>query len=182
MNVAFGLHGVRGSGAPVCTGFADQPTACGSCDGNAGVIVYTAEGGQNTLDVQAKLSPATVPLFVIGDVEPHAIGNSVNFWGAQWWKNNFMSGFVSHGVASFKGYANKADDFCGGEWQTRPGNSSGPPPTIPNPAAIIVTDTVVKQGPNIGGNIKEILLVSRYGPKPGHRSTGIVPTIVSTMR
>jgi hypothetical protein len=56
------------------TGVADQTVACGSCDGNVGVIAYTAEGGQNTLDVQAKLSPATVPAFVIGDVEPQAPG------------------------------------------------------------------------------------------------------------
>ena len=124
-----------------------------------------------------------MPLFVIGDVEPHALGDIVNFWGAQWWKNNFMSGFVSNGVASFKGYASNANDFCGGLWQSRPGNSSDPPQSIPDRVAIIVTDTVLKQGPNISGNIKQILIVDhdgKYGPNPGHRGGGPVTQIVCT--
>src|SRR6185503_9082517 len=78
-----------------------------------------------------------VPLFVIGDVEPHGIGNVVNFWGAQWWKNNSMSGVVSNGVASFKGYATEAGT-CGGTWVSRPGNSSNPPDVIPDQVAVIV--------------------------------------------
>ena len=80
---------------------------------------------------------------------------AVRTFGAQWWKNNAMSGLVSSGVASFKGYANRADDFCGGTWQSRPGNSSNPPDIIPDRIAIIVTDTVLKEGPNISGTIKD---------------------------
>ena len=97
------------------------------------MIIYTAENATNTLSVQARLRPADIgpplPLFVIGDVEPHDIGDVVTFWGAQWWKKNFMSGVVDKGVARFKGFANHANDFCGGVWESRPGNSSGPPET-----------------------------------------------------
>ena len=186
MFIDFRLSATATSGAIVCDGSTNQPSACGSYAG-ADTIVYTAEGGDNSLTVQAQLRPATVgvavPLFVIGDVEPHAIGDVVNFWGAQWWKNNFMSGFVSKGVASFKGYANKAEDFCGGRWESRPGNSSDPPATIPDDVAIIVTDTVLKVGPNISGTIKQILLVHHdgaYGPNPGHRGSGPVTKIICT--
>jgi hypothetical protein len=117
--------------------------------------------------------------FVIGDVEKHRIGDEVNFWGAQWWKNNQMSGLVTPGVASFKGYALHVVQTgdCGGTWTTRPGNSPPPPAVIPQYVAIIVTDTVVKSGPDIKGAIKEILVVRQdggYGPNPGHRGNGRV--------
>ena len=95
-----------------------------------------------------------------------------------------MSGFVSNGVASFKGYANRADDFCGGTWQSRPGNSSNPPDLIPDRVAIIVTDTVLKEGPNISGTIKQIVIVDhdgKYGPNPGHRGGGPVTQIFCTL-
>jgi hypothetical protein len=185
--VDFRLSAATGSGVLVCDGSADQPAACAGYNGQGGVVIYTAEGSTNTLSVQALLRPATVtqplPLFVIGDVEPHAVGNVVNFWGAQWHKNNVMSGFVSNGVASFKGYASNAQDFCGGTWQTRPGNSSNPPATIPAEVAVIVTDTVLKNGPNISGNIKQIVIVrhdGKYGPNPGHRGSGPVVRVFCT--
>jgi len=135
--------------------------------------------GSNTVEVTAPT--AARPLFVIGDVEPHAVNDVVNFWGAQWWKNNDMSGFVSPGVASFKGYADEADTVCGGKWSTRPGNSSNPPDVIPNDVMVIVTDTVDKKGPDIGGNIKQIIIVHSdggYGPNPGHRGNGPVKRVL----
>ena len=186
MFIDFQLSATANDGAIVCDGSTTQPEVCKPYAGSD-TIVYTRESRDNSLTVQAQLRPAdvgvAVPLFVIGDVEPHAIGDVVNFWGAQWWKNNFMSGFVSKGVASFKGYANKAEDFCGGRWESRPGNSSGPPATIPDDVAIIVTDTVLKVGPNISGTIKQILLVHHdgaYGPNPGHRGSGPVTKIICT--
>jgi hypothetical protein len=184
-NVDFRLFAEPNSGALVCDGSAAQPPACQRYAG-PDIVIYTAESSTNQLKVQALLRPAAqrpIPLFVIGDVEPHALGNVVNFWGAQWWKNNIMSGFVSKGVASFKGYATNAQDFCGGQWESRPGNSSNPPDAIPDEVAIIVTDTVLKNGPNISGNIKEIVLVKQdgnYGPAPGHRGSGPVTKVLCT--
>ena len=182
--VDFRLFALPGAGAIVCDGSATQPAACLGYNG-ADTVIYTAENSTNSLNLQARLRPvpATIPLFVIGDVEPHAIGDVVNFWGAQWWKNNFMSGLVSKGVASFKGYASTADLFCGGTWQSRPGNSSVPPATIPDDVAVIVTDTVKKDGPNISGTIRQIVIVhhdGNYGPAPGHRGSGPVINILCT--
>ncbi len=125
--------------------------------------------------------PAAVAQFVIGDVEPHAINDVVNFWGAQWWKNNQMSGFVSPGRASFKGYATKSDNTCGGTWASLPGNSSNPPQTIPSVISVIVTDTLVKNGNAISGHIKQIVNVRQdggYGPAPGHDGNGPVISVV----
>ncbi len=127
--------------------------------------------------------PPLLPVFVIGDVEPHAVGNRVNFWGAQWWKNNIMSGLTSPGSsrASFKGFATSAELLCGGVWKSRPGNSPPPPATIPANIAVVVTSTVIKDGPNLSGDIKQIVVVSQdggYGPNPGHDGNGRVTSIV----
>ena len=127
--------------------------------------------------------PPLLPVFVIGDVEPHAVGNNVNFWGAQWWKSNIMSGLIGPGAsrASFKGFATSAELLCGGFWQSRPGNSPPPPNTIAADIAVVVTSTVVKDGPNLSGDIKQIVVVHQdggYGPNPGHAGNGRVTSIV----
>jgi len=122
-----------------------------------------------------------VALFVIGDVEAHAIGDNVNFWGAQWWKNNQMSGLVSNGVAAFKGYATESTNACGGTWVSKPGNSSNPPNTIPSKIVIIVTSKVIKNGNDISGNIVQLLNVDvdpGYAGNPGHWGTGNVTSVV----
>jgi len=131
-----------------------------------------------------------VPLFVIGDVEPHAIGDVVNFWGAQWWKNNVMSQTTNPpqpsdpGFQAFKGFASSADNFCGGVWSTQPGNSSNPPETIPDDVAIIVTTKVNKDGNAISGDIKQIVLVhhdGNYKDNPGHAGGGPVIKVLCTL-
>jgi hypothetical protein len=128
-----------------------------------------------------------IPLFVIGDVEPHDIDDIVNFWGAQWWKNNLMSETTNPpnpsdpGFQSFKGFASSADNFCGGVWSSQPGNSSNPPKTIPADLAIIVTSKVNKDGNGISGNIKEIVIVHQdgnYQDNPGHAGGGTVTHII----
>jgi hypothetical protein len=137
-------------------------------------------GTQVTFFVAPVLPPAK---FVIGDNELHGIGANVNFWGAKWWKNNTMTGFVSNGVAAFKGYADLSDNVCGGTWTSLPGNSSKPPKTIGDDVAIIVTSTVNKSGANITGNIVQILVVHQdggYGPNPGHDGNGPVTSIICT--
>ncbi len=125
--------------------------------------------------------PPPLAVFVIGDLQAHALGANIYFWGAQWWKNNPMSGSVANGVASFKGYATSSDNVCGGGWASRPGNSSNPPDVLGPQVLIVVTTTVGKSGPNISGTIKEILLVNRdggYAPNPGHEETGVVAKLL----
>ena len=110
-------------------------------------------------------------------LEDHAPAALVNFWGAQWWSYNDMTGVVGPGVASFKGFATEADVICGGEWHSRPGNSSKPPDKLPPEIMVIVTDTIRKEGSDIYGRIKEIVIVKpdgSYGPSPGHRGNGTV--------
>jgi hypothetical protein len=124
--------------------------------------------------------PKVIPLFVIGDVEAHALGDNVNFWGAQWWKNNAMSGAVSNGVAAFKGYLDVTGNGCGGTWSARPGNSSNPPDTIDADVAIAVTSSVIKDGATISGDIQQIVIVHQdggYAGNPGHPGNGVVTAI-----
>lgn len=170
------------SGQSVTVTVASTPiTPLAACKPQPNPAAVATDVFGNTGSDSGSLICAPAAVFVIGDVEPHDIGDVVNFWGAQWWKNNFMSGFVSKGVASFKGFAAQNDNFCGGHWTSLPGNSSNPPATIPEFVQIIVTDTVLKNGPNISGNIKEILLVQQdggYGPNPGHRGNGPVTTVI----
>lgn len=126
-----------------------------------------------------------IPLFVIGDLTDHDIGDVVNFWGSQWWKNNPMSLFSTKGWESFKGFASAVDltPAAGapcGTWTSRVGNSPPPPDVIPDLVGIIVTDNVFKIGPGEGGNIKEIIIVDsdgNYGPAPGHLGGGEVVSI-----
>lgn len=159
----------KGNGSSYLVGVEDNP--------EDGVILL---GDDDFNDYMLSVEPLGAT-FVIGDVEAHALGTTVNFWGAQWWKNNVMSGVVSNGVASFKGYATDNDYVCGGEWSSRPGNSSNPPSVIPGRVLVIVTNTVLKSGPDIGGNIKELLIVDQdggYGPNPGHAGNGPVTQLL----
>lgn len=163
-----------------------QVLAGGTGDTTAPTGAVTLTG--TTVDFCPNTSPPAPPLlpvFVIGDVQPHAVGDVVNFWGAQWWRNNIMSGVVSPGAsrASFKGFATRAVLLCGGVWESLPGNSPPPPATIPEKIAVVVTSTVVKDGRKLGGDITEIVVVDQdggYGPNPGHAGNGTVSSIVCT--
>ena len=205
-----GLLPGQPGGALVCGAPPGQaPNPDPKCNGYTGppIVIYTAENGNNEFQIEGQLSPnITTALFVIGDCEwdqwkpkssPGAgennlreVGDEVNFWGSQWWKNNCMSVFTSNGYPAFKGYAtNVAIDADGqpncGQWEARPGNSGHPPATIPNVINIIVTDNVIKDGPNIGGNIKQIVQVDRtlssqdnYAGNPGHEGWGKITQIL----
>jgi hypothetical protein len=125
---------------------------------------------------------STLPLFVIGDTEAHGIGASVYFWGSQWWKNNTMSGFVASGVGSFKGYASESG-ACSDHWISRVSNTPPPPDTIGAQIGIIVTNSVRKFGSDMGGDIRQILLVNTdpgYSPNPGDDGTGTVVSVLCT--
>lgn len=123
-----------------------------------------------------------VALFVIGNDQPHAIDDIVNFWGAQWWKNNPTSITSDNGWESFKGFAPVSDNVCGGKWSSGPGNSD-PPPAAPLPSSIniIVTDKVNKSGNTLSGNIVQIITVTQdghYQANPGHAGNGTVTAVV----
>ena len=118
---------------------------------------------------------------MIGD-QNAAVGTSVTFWGAKWWKLNSLSG--GSAPAAFKGYANVLSGplACGGAWSTGPGNSSNPPESpLPELIEVIVSSEIAKSGPAISGDINGIVLVQPepgYAPDPGHAGTGTVVGVV----
>ena len=68
--------------------------------------------------------------FVISD-KAAAIGRSVTFWGAQWWKLNPLSSGLA--PTSFKGFESSPSiAACGKTWTAATGNST-PPPIGPLP-------------------------------------------------
>ena len=82
--------------------------------------------------------------FVIGDLVNLAGNTTVNFWGSQWSQNNPMTGGSS--LKAFKGFENGTTmPTCESTWTSRPGNSSNPPPTVPQFMAVIVSSSVVKE-------------------------------------
>jgi hypothetical protein len=161
-----------------------EPTPCGVGNDSTRVFMNIEHGAQLVYFFSLAPQGIGTPQFTIGDVEPHGIGVKVNWWGSQWWKNNFMSGIVSNGVASHKGYASNADNFCGGNWISRVGNSPPPAQSVGPTLNIIVTRDVLKVGPDIGATIRQILLVTNdggYGPNPGHDGNGVVLQVLCTL-
>ncbi len=186
-NSRVGYNG-KGPGDPTASAACATPTDAGTDDqGNA----WNSTTCQNPsgLDFSASVyftpapPPPAIPLFVIGDVEPHGVGAVVNFWGAQWWKNNPTSITPDNGWQSFKGFAPIAGT-CGQTWSSGPGNSDPPPaPPLSSDIAIIVTNTVTKSGNTLGGNIVQIVIVHQdgnYSDNPGHAGGGTVTSVVCT--
>jgi len=115
--------------------------------------------------------------FVIGDAGPGtAVGATVSFWGAQWDKQNTLTGGPA--PAAFKGFEDSAaTPVCHTEWTTSPGNSSGPPPSVPSFMGVIVSSSVTKSGVAIAGNVVGVVVVETnpgYAPNPGHAGTGTI--------
>lgn len=119
--------------------------------------------------------------FVLGD-KSAATGSTVTFWGAQWAKRNGLSG--GSAPEAFKGFANQTSNNhpgCGGTWTTAPGNSAGPPSSVPSYMGVIVAGTVNKSGSTISGNVQHVVVVKTdagYKGNPGHAGTG---TVVATI-
>jgi hypothetical protein len=86
------------------------------------------------------------------------------------------------GPSAFKGFENGLEQpTCGGSWTSQPGNSSNPPPTIPEYLAVIVASSVRQDGSVISGDVRKIVIVRTnpgYGPSPGHPGTGQVVAIL----
>ena len=122
-----------GDGSPTSTG---TVTGSGGSYSIAGSHSYSSTGYYNVTTAVTddggsfSMTPACQVLvyafapgrgaFVIGD-QNSANGAAVTFWGAQWWKQNTLSG--GSAPASFKGYAlNPALPSCSSGWSTDPGN------------------------------------------------------------
>lgn len=121
--------------------------------------------------------------FVIGNLVNLTGGATVYFWGSQWSQNNPMTGGA--GPNAFKGFEDgTTTPTCGGTWTSRPGNSSNPPPTVPQFTAVIVSSSIQKNGSAISGNINKVVVIQTnpgYGPAPGKAGTGKVVAILCSI-
>jgi hypothetical protein len=120
--------------------------------------------------------------FVIANTAAVLNGN-VEFWGAQWAKNNHPSGGAAPNA--FKGFADTTSTnppTCGATWTARTGNSSKPlQGPLPFDMVIIVSSRVTQKGSTISGNIVHLVVVKvipGYAPNPGHAGTGRVVGVV----
>src|SRR5262249_4773751 len=111
----------------------------------------------------------------VGDLSA-TLGSHVDFWGAQWWKDNALSGGTA--PAAFKGYAARVDNpDCPTTWTSDPGNSVPPPATIGSDITVIVSSNITKSGPVISGDIVKVVTIhtdAGYDGNPGHAGTGTV--------
>ena len=142
-----------------------------------GNVTSNEAGAGNTATAQLTATALSAQ-FVIGDTDA-TVGATVTFWGAQWAKDNVLSGGPA--PDAFKGFTNTVPASCGGNWISPPGNSSQPPDTVPLFMAVIASSTVTKSGPTIAGDIPRIVIVRTnpgYGPSPGKTGTGTVVAVV----
>jgi hypothetical protein len=120
--------------------------------------------------------------FVIAD-RAAVLNGPVEFWAAQWAKNNHPSGGAAPNA--FKGFADTTTTTppaCGNTWTARPGNNSRPPARpLPTDMVVIVASKVTQKGSTISGNILHLVVVKvnpGYAPNPGHAGTGKVEGVV----
>jgi hypothetical protein len=148
------------------------------------VTIKIVDDGGSTAEAKTELlifASTAGGNFVIGDGNASP-GSEVTFWGAQWWKDNSLSG--GSASASFKGFANSpsAPAACGSGWSTGPGNSSGPPAgPLPAFIAVIVASHAEKAGATISGDTTKVVVVRTnpgYAPDPGHSGTGTVVSVI----
>jgi hypothetical protein len=133
-----------------------------------GVFIESASAPVNHL-VYASLEGSGS--FVIGDMNA-VVGARVTFWGAQWAKQNSLTG--GDAPSSFKGFANST---ASSSWSTDPGNSSQPPSSVPTYMAVIVSSAISKSGSTISGNTVRLAIVrtdAGYAGNPGHPGTGTI--------
>lgn len=152
-------------------------TVSGSFAGDNNYLASASNASTLIFDYPAGVAGGS---FVIGD-RSAVVGKQVTFWGAQWANLNPLSGGAA--PSSFKGFANRASTnpaTCGGTWTTGPGNSSGPPSSIPAYMAVIVSSSITKSGSTITGNVPQIVIVKTnpgYDSNPGHAGTGTVVAV-----
>jgi len=162
--------------------FTPTPTATATATATATPTATATATATPTATPTPTGTPTTCgSAFVIGDLDA-VVGNHVTFWSAQWGGLNHLSG--GSAPASFKGFANCTNPnppACGGTWQSDPGNSSGPPPSVPADITVIVSSLITKSGPIISGDIPRMVIVHTdpgYSPNPGHEGTGTVTAVV----
>jgi len=159
---------------PVTVGLGPQPVT----DSFAGDTFYVPASNTQSALVFAYLAQGS---FVIGD-QNAAVGTDATFWGAQWSTLNSLTGGAA--PAAFKGFESSLTmPACGQTWTTQPGNSSGPPSSVPAYMAVVVSTSIHQSGSTISGDVHQVVIVktdSGYAADPGHAGTGDVVAVVCT--
>ena len=179
--VTCSLGSISSGGSATITIVANVTAPCGSTlDNTATVSGHQPDPNSSNNSASASAFVFCVVAgggnFVIGDNNA-AVGTSVTFWGAEWWKLNSLTGGAA--PASFKGFAKSPPTAtCGTDWTTSPGNSA-PPPLGPLPSfmGVIVASSISQSGSTISGNTVHMVIVQTnpgYAPNPGHAGTGTV--------
>jgi hypothetical protein len=138
------------------------------------VTVLVTLLGATLVAASASADPSSTPVFVIGDGNA-AMSSHVMFWGAQWAKNNSLSG--GDAPSAFKGLALSVDaQNC--QFVTGPGNSvDGPDILPPGDVLVLVASSIAKSGSTITGTFTGMVIVQPdpgYASDPGHAGTGTV--------
>lgn len=170
---------------PVVGCVASPTLPADSCTGTAsypGDANHFGSGASATVTITIDYAYPAGGVFVVGNQTPHGLLSTVPFWGAQWAKQNSLSGGAA--PSAFKGFENTAGvPSCGSTWTSAPGNSVGPPSSLPQYMAVVVTSNVTKSGSKISGNVTQVIIVKTnagYGPNPGHAGTGTVLQVLCT--
>jgi hypothetical protein len=137
-------------------------------------------GAGGTVGLIGGASADAPTYFAAGDMSVAAAlspGTTVEFWGAQWAKDNVLSG--GDAPRSFKGYVDTVTFTgpCSGTFTAAPGNSSGPPASLGATVQVLVVGSVTKSGPVISGTFTDVATVSPepgYAGNPGHAGFGTV--------
>ncbi len=179
-----------GASAQSCTALTDA-LGSAACDiipvaQPLGPGTVTADFAQDAYYLASSTSAQTIlyafpskGAFAIGD-RSRAMGATVEFFSAQWEKANSLSGGVA--PSAFKGFvtAPGTPPRCGGSFVADPGNSGGPPATVPSYMGTLVTSGVMKSGANLAGPTTAIVVVntSSYAASPGQGGKGTVVAVV----
>ena len=166
-----------GAGVAACDIFpVNQPSGPGVVTATfAGDAFYLPSSASATTIIFAFLDHGS---FVVGD---ETDTGSVEFWGHSWSRDNVLSGGPA--PDSFKGFASAISTnppACGDTWTSRPGNSSGPPDTIPPYMGVVVSSSISQSGSTISGDVPDIVVVRTnpgYRRDPGHPGTGTVVAV-----
>jgi len=150
------------------------------------VISFAGDPCHRPASARAPIVAYLPTSFVVwgGNPQPPAIGERVNFWGAQWARQVAGGDYDAH--AEFKGYASLAGvpAVCQPAartagtpplgppcWISKPGQSGPPAPPLPEHVGVIVATSIAKDRSTIYGNVAAVVVV-RVDPDPAY---GAVP-------
>ncbi|HEY6909571.1 MAG TPA: Ig-like domain-containing protein [Myxococcales bacterium] len=198
--ITFSAGSATASAVTGADGSAHATLALTAADAVGAGTLTVAFAGDDTEKPSSTAAPVTTYLatsFVVwgGNAGGIALGQRVNFWGAQWAKQVLQGDYDAH--AEFKGWAIPAgalapcepaahtgaapllDQSC---WTSKSGDSF-PPPSLAPYIGVIVSTAIAKSQATIYGNVAGLLVVKvdpspAYGNVPGQPGFG---TVVATI-